>query len=701
MNSGEQADILEIVDRVIASLPKSAGVAAATQEGRDIDAIVATLGLPNELRAAVRLCPLVRDDFIDDNQLQTNELRDLSRLTQGLLALAQFELPQDWAPGEALAVQQSEALRKMLLAIVSDIRLVLVRIAEQLYKLRQAKKAPRQLQQTLAIETREIYAALASRLGVWQLKWELEDLAFRYLDPDTYASIAKALHEKRGDREEFIENVTSLLQRELDLEGIQGEISGRPKHIYSIWRKMQRKNRGLDSLYDIRAVRVLVDDVANCYGALGVVHKLWSYLPGEFDDYIANPKDNDYRSLHTAVIGPDGKTLEVQIRTLEMHRQAELGVAAHWRYKEGGGAPAAYDQKIRFLRQLLEPAGDDSDLLDQIRDDVFEDRVYAISPKGDVVELAANATPLDFAYHVHTQVGHRCRGAKINGRIVPLTYHIKNGDQVEIITGSQPQPSRDWLSPKLGYLAGARSRAKVRNWFRHQDRDQHLRQGRDIVERELTRLGIRDVTADELAKQLKQRDADTLCVALGAGDLTAASIATALQHIRGRELPSPIRKRRTKRRKANKPDAVAVSGIGDLMCNFARCCRPVPPEHISGYITQGRGVSIHRQDCGNFLSLTQRYPERKIEVDWGSTESATYPVDLTVRAFDRAGLLRDITMVLADEDTNIVDLQSHADRESMQTIMQLSIEIRDLPTLSTAITRLEQLANVVSVTRKA
>ena len=701
MNSGEQADILEIVERLIASLPKSAGVAAATQEGRDIDAIVATLGLPDELRAAVRLCPLVRDEFFDNNLLNTNEFSDLSRLIQGLLELTKFELPKDWAPGEALAVQQSEALRKMLLAVVSDIRLVLVRIAEQLYKLRQAKKAPRQLQQTLAIETREIYAALASRLGVWQLKWELEDLAFRYLDPDTYASIAKALHEKRGDREEFIENVTSLLQRELDREGIHGEISGRPKHIYSIWRKMQRKDRGLDSLYDIRAVRVLVDDVANCYGALGVVHNLWSYLPGEFDDYIANPKDNDYRSLHTAVIGPDGKTLEVQIRTLEMHQQAELGVAAHWRYKEGGGAPAAFDQKIRFLRQLLEPAGDDSDLLDQIRDDVFEDRVYAISPKGDVVELAANATPLDFAYHVHTQVGHRCRGAKINGRIVPLTYRIKNGDQVEIITGSQPQPSRDWLSPKLGYLAGARSRAKVRNWFRHQDRDQHLRQGRDIVERELARLGIRDVSAGELAKQLKQRDADTLCVALGAGDLTAASIATALQHIRGRELPSPIRKRRTKQRKANKPDALAVSGIGDLMCNFARCCRPVPPEHISGYITQGRGVSIHRQDCGNFLSLTQRYPERRIEVDWGSSESATYPVDLTVRAFDRAGLLRDITMVLADEDANIVDLQSHADRESMQTIMQLSIEIRDLPTLSTAITRLEQLANVVSVKRRA
>ena len=526
MNSGEQADILMNVDHLISALPTSAGVTAAVQEGRDVDAIIESLGLPDELRAAVRLCPLVRDGHVQDIFFEINELPTISRLVQGLLQLARFELPQDWSPGEALAVQQSEALRKMLLAVVSDVRLVLVRIAEQLYRLRKAKKAPRRLQQSLAIETREIYAALASRLGVWQLKWELEDLSFRYLDPDTYASIAAALQEKRVDREGFIENVTRMLQQEMGKEGVKGEITGRPKHIYSIWRKMQRKDRGLDSLYDIRAVRVLVDDVANCYAALGVVHNLWSYLPGEFDDYIANPKNNDYRSLHTAVIGPDGKTLEVQIRTHDMHQQAELGVAAHWRYKEGGGTPAAFDQKIRFLRQLLDPVGEDGDVLDQIRDDVFEDRVYAISPKGDVVELAANATPLDFAYHVHTQVGHRCRGAKINGRIVPLTYQIKNGDQVEIITGSQSQPSRDWLSPKLGYLAGARSRAKVRNWFRHQDRDQHLRQGRDILDRELARLGSKDVSASQISKQLKQRDADTLCVALGAGDLTAASRLT-------------------------------------------------------------------------------------------------------------------------------------------------------------------------------
>lgn len=701
MNGGEQADILVNVDRLISALPKSAGITAAVQEGSDVDAIVESLGLPDELRAAVRLCPLVRDGHVEELLFDNNELEVVSRLIQGMLQLARFELPQDWAPGEALAVQQSEALRKMLLAIVSDVRLVLVRIAEQLYRLRQAKKAPRRLQQSLAIETREIYAALASRLGVWQLKWELEDLSFRYLDPDTYASIAAALQEKRVDREHFIANVTEILQQEMGKEGIKGLITGRPKHIYSIWRKMQRKDRGLDGLYDIRAVRVLVDDVANCYAALGVVHKLWSYLPGEFDDYIANPKNNDYRSLHTAVIGPDGKTLEVQIRTHEMHQQAELGVAAHWRYKEGGGTPAAFDQKIRFLRQLLDPVGEGGDVLDQIRDDVFEDRVYAISPKGDVVELAANATPLDFAYHVHTQVGHRCRGAKINGRIVPLTYQIQNGDQVEIITGSQPQPSRDWLSPKLGYLAGTRSRAKVRNWFRHQDRDQHLRQGRDILDRELARLGGKDVSASQISKQLKQRDADTLCVALGAGDLTAASIATALQHVRGNELPHPARQRRTRRRATSKPEGIAVSGIGDLLCNFARCCRPVPPEHISGYITQGRGVSIHRQDCGNFLSLVQRYPERRIEVDWGSSDTASYPVDLSVRAFDRGGLLRDITMVLADEGANILDLQSHADKESMQTIMRLSIEIRDLPTLSTTISRLEQLPNVVSVTRQA
>ena len=381
-------------------------------------------------------------------------------------------------------------------------------------------------------------------------------------------------------------------------------------------------------------------------------------------------------------------------------RQAELGVAAHWRYKEGGGTPAAFDQKIRFLRQLLEPTGDDEDLLAQIRDDVFEDRVYGVSPKGDVVELPAGATPLDFAYHVHTQVGHRCRGAKVNGRIVPLTYRVQNGDKIEIITGSQPQPSRDWVNGKLGYLASARNRAKVRNWFRHQDRDQHQRQGRDILDRELSRLNVRDVATDEIAKQLKHKNTEALCVALGAGDHTSASIATALQHLRGADLPKPAPARRVTRPKSKLSDTVAVSGVGDLLCNFARCCRPVPPEPISGYITQGRGVSIHRKDCGNFLGLHRRHPERIIEVDWGHSDTATYTVDLTLRAHDRTGLIRDISTVLADEHASIVDLSSHTDKKSLQTVMNISVEIKDLPTLSTAITRLEQLPNVIAVKRK-
>jgi GTP pyrophosphokinase len=556
------------------------------------------------------------------------------------------------------------------------------------------------LQEALALETREIYAPLANRLGVWQLKWELEDLAFRYSEPQTYAEIAHTIKEKRTERVGFIEAFQKTLQKALSSDGIDADISGRPKHIYSIYRKMQRKDRGIESLYDIRAVRLLVETIGDCYAALGIVHNLWSYIPGEFDDYIANPKDNDYQSLHTAVVGPEGKTVEIQIRTHDMHRHAELGVAAHWRYKEGGGAPGAFDQKIRFLRALLEPADGGTDLLDQIRDDFFEDHVYAVSPKGDVVELPANATPLDFAYHVHTQVGHRCRGAKINGRIVPLTHHVQNGDQIEIITGSQSRPSRDWLSPKLGYLAGARARAKVRNWFRHQDRDQHMRQGRDILDRELSRLNVKDVATDAIAKQLKHKDTEALSVALGAGDLTSASIATALQHIRGTELPEKIRTRRT-RKPDNKPDSVAVTGVGDLMSNFARCCRPVPPEPIVGYITQGRGVSIHRQDCGNFLGLNRRSPERIVEISWGESESGAYPVDLSVHAFDRSGLIRDITSLLADDDANVTALKSHADKDSMQVVMEIGIEIQDLPTLSAVITKLEQLPNVVSVRRKA
>ncbi len=684
----------------LAALDEQAQIRQRREEGRAIADIVESLGLPSSVVAAVFVYPLLRDGLLTKAKLESSDIAELAGITHGLVQLGSFRLPPNWQPGEALAVQQSEALRKMLLAVVSDVRLVLVRIAEQLYRLRCAKNAPKGEQQALAIETREIYAALANRLGVWQLKWELEDLAFRYIEPDTYKQIAKTLNEKRTERESYIDNVKSILLIELKKTGVKADISGRPKHIYSIWRKMQHKGSDLNRIFDVRAVRLLVDDVSECYAALGVVHNLWSYLPGEFDDYIANPKENDYQSLHTAVIGPEGQTVEVQIRTHEMHRQAELGVAAHWRYKEGGPPAAAFEQKIRFLRHLLEPTAKDSDLLDQIRDDVFEDRVYAISPKGDVVEMPAGATPLDFAYHVHTQVGHRCRGAKVNGRIVPLTYKVNNGDKIEIITGNQPNPSRDWLSPQLGYLAATRSRTKVRTWFRQQDKEQNQRHGRDILDRELSRLNVRDMSTNTIAKHLKFKNNNALFIALGAGDLTSASIATALQNLRRDDAAEILKKQRQRKPKTVKKSQAAIRGVGDLLSTFARCCRPVPPEQIAGYITQGRGVTIHRRDCGNFLSLNTRRPERVIEVDWGESDHASYPVELKLYAYDRQGLLRDISNVLADEEVSVLDLQTDLDKKRMQAVMDLNVEVRSLPSLSRIISRLEQVANVISVRRR-
>ncbi len=699
LNGGEKVDIVA-ESRQFRAAVAGADAADLIAEGDAIYEIVQPLGLPSSLQAAALLYPLVREGRLDASDLDGTPLTVLKPFLKGLGALGRFSLPDDWQPGEALATQQSDALRKMLLAVVSDPRLVLVRVAEQLHRLRAAKKKVSR-QKPTALETREIYAPLASRLGVWQLKWELEDLAFRFLEPDTYKRIARMLKEKRAEREAFIENVKERLQEELRAAGIEADISGRPKHIYSIWRKMQRKERGIEQIFDVRAVRVFVRDVAQCYAALGVVHHLWPYLPGEFDDYVANPKENDYQSLHTAVIGPGGKTLEIQIRTPEMHRHAELGVAAHWRYKEGASATGAFDRKIVFLRQLLEPSERDSDLLEQIRDDVFEDRVYAVTPKGDVVDLPANATPLDFAYHVHTQVGHRCRGAKVNGRIVPLTYRIQNGDSVEVITGSRIQPSRDWLSPQLGYLAASRSRTKVRNWFRQQDKEQNQRQGREVLERELSRLNAKDVSLDEIAKGVNATDVESMCIALGAGDLTSAAIATAVQNLRRETQPREFRKRRHTRKQAGASEQIAVLGVGDLMCNFARCCRPVPPETIVGYITQLRGVSIHRQDCGNLLNLRRQHPERVIEVSWGEASDAFYPADLTIHAYDRQGLLRDISNVLSDEHVSIDSVQTKSDKKLMQAVMDLSVSVPNLPALSRVISRLEQLPNVTSVRRKA
>ena len=696
----DRADIVAATRHFIASLP-APGRSRPQAEGQSVALTLEQLGLPRTLIAAAELYPLLREGMVLIEDLAATPAADLKPTLEGLLQLGRFSLPPDWRPGEALAISQSEALRRMLLAVVSDVRLVLIRIAEQLYRLRAANVASPGEQRALAIESREIYAPLANRLGVWQLKWELEDLALRYLEPDTYTRIVRALNEKRTEREAAIDGIRRTFAAELARNGVKAEVSARPKHIYSIWRKMQRKGSGLEHIFDIRAVRVLVDSVNDCYTALGVVHSRWSYLAGEFDDYIANPKENSYRSLHTAVIGPGNQVVEVQIRTQEMHRQAELGVAAHWKYKEGASTGQAFDQKIEFLRKLLEPAERDGDLLEQIRGDVFEDRVYALSPKGDVVEMPEGATPLDFAYHVHTQVGHRCRGAKVNGRIVPLTYKVQNGDKIEIITAREPQPSRDWLNPQGGYLAAARSRAKVRNWFRQQDRDQNRKQGRDLLERELARLNVRDFSTDVIAAELKLASTDELCVALGAGDVTPTAVANAVQRLRKESPAAPAPAPRRRERRSTSDEPVEIRGVGDLLCNLARCCRPVPPEEIVGYITVGRGVSIHRQNCKNFASLYSRHKERVIDVEWRDPSDENYPADLVLEAYDRQGLLRDVSAVLADEKVNVDSIHTKTDQQRMQAQMELRIFVPGLATLSSVMGKLEQLPNVTSVRRKS
>ena len=704
-NGAERVDIVAAARNFIDALPARPGLAAAVQDGRAIANIVASLGLPQDVVAAVHLYPLVRDGFVADESIKNSALAPLSQVIRGLVRLGRFSLPAEWQPGEALAVQQSEALRKMLLAVVSDVRLVLVRIAEQLHRMRSAKGASAAYKQALATETREIYAALANRLGVWQLKWELEDLAFRYTEPDTYSEIARALKERREEREAFIEKVKGVLRRELLAAGVEAEVTGRPKHIYSIWRKMQRKDRGLESLFDIRAVRILVKDVKDCYAALGVVHNLWSYLPGEFDDYIANPKENDYRSLHTAVIGPQGKTLEVQIRSFDMHRQAELGVAAHWRYKEGGGTPAAFDQKIRFLRQLLDPGSDSGDLLDQIRDDVFEDRVYAVSPKGDIVELPADATPLDFAYYVHTQVGHRCRGAKVNGRIVPLTHTVSTGDRVEILTAKQPNPSRDWLNPKLGYINGARARSKVRQWFKRESRDDNLRAGKEALEAEARRMSAELSGMEPVLKRLKINSLDDLYVAIGNGDLTTGQVFNAMERARAAQAApqaedlvsrTPQRQRAAE---AAATDDIVIEGVGNLMTTMARCCHPVPGDPVVGYVTRGRGVTIHREDCRQVVHWQAENSPRLLQVRWGAKPATSYGVHLMIRAFDRRDLIRDISTVLSTSDVQVTDISSKLDETLDEVAIRLKVRVRDYEQLSELLSRLGSVHNVIEARR--
>jgi len=560
----------------------------------------------------------------------------------------------------------------------------------------------------VAREVFDIYAPLAHRLGIGHIKWELEDLSFRYLEPEQYKQIAQLLHERRLDREQYIDNVVQQLRDELTAAGIQPEIDGRAKHIYSIWRKMQKKGLQFSQIYDVRAVRVLVPEVRDCYTALGIVHTLWRHIPKEFDDYIANPKENGYRSLHTAVLGPEGKVLEVQIRTLAMHEEAELGVCAHWRYKgtDVNSSSDHYEEKIAWLRQVLEwheELGDIGGLADQLRVDIEPDRVYVFTPDGHAIDLPKGATPLDFAYRVHTEIGHNCRGAKVNGRIVPLNYSLQTGEQVEIITSKQGSPSRDWLNPNLGYITTSRSRAKIVHWFKLQARDQNVAAGKALLERELGRLDLPPVDFDKVAEKANLKNAEDMFAALGAGDLRLAPLVNLAQQLvepeRGYDQLELI-PRRSAPHKPGKRGDVQIQGVGNLLTQMAGCCQPLPGDPIVGYITLGRGVSIHRQDCPSVLQLSGREPERIIQVSWGPVPEKTYPVEIFIRAYDRAGLLRDISQMLLNERINVLSMNTRSNKEDSTAQMLLTIEIPGLNALGRLLSRISQLPNIIEAKRQ-
>jgi GTP pyrophosphokinase len=675
---------------------------ALRQTGLDVAEIVRALDADDDVVIAAMLQPLLDAKLMDPEAAGKLFGPDAARLARSLSQLGEFGLPADWTPEQGLESGQAEALRKMLLAVIGDVRLVVVRLAGQLQKMRAAKSLDPAQQRRLALETREVYAPLANRLGVWQLKWELEDLAFRYLQPADYKHIAAALKVRRSERERYMEELKTLLQSQLQVAGIEATIEGRPKHIYSIWRKMQAKQLAFEQLMDIRAARVLVSSVAECYGALGVVHSLWQFIAGEFDDYIATPKENRYRSIHTAVIGPGSQAVEIQIRTHEMHANSERGVAAHWRYKEGGRGDQAYERKINQLRSLLAPAdsGETSrDFLDRMRVDLFQDRVYVVSPKGEIVDVPVSGTPLDFAYQVHTDLGHRTRGAKVNGRMVPLDYQLKNSEMVEIITAKTAHPSRDWLSPQSGFLASPRHRNKVRAWFRKQNEAQNKAEGRAMFDREIQRLGVNSPPIPELLSEMKLPNTEALHEALGLGEITPAQVAGAIQRIlHARDIrPDAIRPRGTQ--PVREPE-IEVQGIGDLLSTYARCCKPVPPEAIVGYITVGRGVSIHAQSCANLGRLGIKSPARVLAVTWGKIGSSEFPVDIEVQAFDRRGLVRDVSTALADDKISIQGMNTVIDKRDNVAHMQIRISITGLPQLSQVLTRIAQVPNVISARRK-
>ncbi|MCM2678829.1 GTP diphosphokinase [Echinimonas agarilytica] len=675
------------------------------RQGREMVEILLTLHMDLDTLLAAMIEPLVHGGLIDEDVLHGNFGADICSLIENIEKMDAISTLHSQSMDASAA--QVDNLRRMLLAMAEDVRAVVIKLASQVCYLRSVKNSDEDTRVMVARQTTNIYAPLANRLGIGQLKWELEDYAFRYLHPNTYKQIASQLNEKRLDRERYITEFVSSLQTALERQGIEGEVQGRPKHIYSIWKKMQNKKLSFEQLFDVRAVRVLVDKLQDCYGALGVVHTSWQHIHREFDDYVATPKPNGYRSIHTVVVGPEGKTVEIQIRTHQMHEDSELGVAAHWKYKEGeSSGRSGFEDKIAWLRKILawqEDVAESGNLVDDLRSQVFEDRVYVFTPNGDVVDLPQGSTPLDFAYYVHSQVGNTCIGAKVGGRIVPFTYHLQTGDRVEILTAKNGKPSRDWLNPNMGYVNSSRARAKVQHWFKLQDRDQNLAAGKELLETELNKVNIDLSHLDKALKRFNLNKIEELQVAVGAGDIRINQVLNYLQSLLHKptdeELTERLLKRQVAPNKKPNKDAVLVDGVGNLMTNIARCCQPVPGDSIVGYITQGRGISIHRDDCDQFQDLLEAHPERQIEVRWGENYSGGYSITLRVVAADRSGLLRDITTLLANEKINVMEVKSRSNTTDQTAVIDMDVEIYNIDILSRMLSRIGQLDGIIEARR--
>lgn len=680
--------------------------ASAFKTGLEMAEILADLGLDQDALVASVLYRTVREEELPLDTVKDQFGPKVANLIQGVMRMAAIHNQQKSTKASVFGQHetQGEAIRKMLVAMIDDVRVALIKLAERTCAIRALKQAPAARRYKVAREVFDVYAPLAHRLGVGHLKWELEDLAFRYLEPQDYKKIAKLLDEKRLDRQEYIQKVQDLITAEINTADIKAEIQGRAKHIYSIWRKMKRKNITFSQVYDIRAFRILVPEVRDCYSVLGIVHSLWRHIPREFDDYIASPKQNGYRSLHTAVIGPEGKVVEIQIRTPDMHDDAELGICAHWLYKgtdaKRGSQSRGYEEKVSWLRQVLEwhdELGGIDEMVEELGVDVTVDRIYVLTPEGHVVDLSADATPIDFAYKVHTDIGHRCRGAKVNGRIVSLNTKLKIGDQVEVLTGGEASPSRDWLNSDLGFVTSSRARAKIKHWFKSQDRDINVRDGKDLLVKELRRFNIDKIDFKQLAESVNFVDDESMFAALGAGDIR-------LMHVvhHAEEIANPKKEAEPKFHAPTVQDHSSdlfIQGVGNMLTTIANCCKAVPGDAVVGYITVGRGVSIHRDDCVNLLQLRSKEPERIIDVAWGGQARSTYPVELLVIAFDRTGLLKDMMTVLANAGVNVISMNTLSNKNDNSAEMKITVEVEDLQSLGRIMAMLSKIANVSDVRR--